>query len=40
MRLHPYKELRNNWFIEPAGNGLWTIRSTTNADQYLFGVQD
>ncbi|CAK76239.1 unnamed protein product (macronuclear) [Paramecium tetraurelia] len=39
-RFHLNKEARNNWIIEPSGPGYWIIRSATNPDQFLFGVQD
>ncbi|CAD8157401.1 unnamed protein product [Paramecium pentaurelia] len=39
-RFHTHKEPRNNWIIEPAGPGLWTIKSATNPNHFLFGLQD
>ncbi|CAD8157399.1 unnamed protein product [Paramecium pentaurelia] len=41
VRFHPIKDLRNIWLIEQVEeSGLWTIRSLTNPNQYLFAVQD
>ncbi|CAD8167931.1 unnamed protein product [Paramecium pentaurelia] len=39
-RFHINKEARNNWIIEPAAPGYFTIKSATNPNYFLFGVQD
>ncbi|CAD8062310.1 unnamed protein product [Paramecium sonneborni] len=40
VTFHPFKELRNIWLIEKTESNLWTIRSLTNPNQFLFVVQD